>query len=309
MRWCCRTWNFAVILARCVNWPTAVSIMQQTLITESKNLMETFIKAQQCFKVLNYFKTNAKYNEILCTQIVILTLQMDLDFVKCLKLLSTLELLIAQNLCLFKIFSIAFITFLSIFVFGIFKIWTTLKTLGWAFSLCLNLTLFICRQYNILAYRWCCYLCHQMMMMMIMILTSVGVISGVTVTYGRCYANNGVLGRCWTSLPHYPVLFSRGHCRPRDLSFLLILRQSWIVVLIFLYWWNETDLRQSLFVLLFYVGNQRNFTLYLVLNLIDILPGFSFSPKILQNIEILTLELKLNRFICLYSMQSFLSAV
>ena len=86
--------------------------------------METFqlFKAQQCFKVLNYFKTNAKYNEILCTQIVILTLQMDLDFVKCLKLLSTLELLIAQNLCLFKIFSIAFITFLSIFVFGIFKI-------------------------------------------------------------------------------------------------------------------------------------------------------------------------------------------
>ena len=52
---------------RYVSLHTAVSIMQQTLITESKNLMETFIKVQQCFKVLNYFKTNAKYNEILYT--------------------------------------------------------------------------------------------------------------------------------------------------------------------------------------------------------------------------------------------------
>ena len=65
-----------------VSLPTAVSIMQQTLITESKNLIETFIKVQQCFKVLNYFKANAKNNETLIYKyMVVLWIQkMDLEF-------------------------------------------------------------------------------------------------------------------------------------------------------------------------------------------------------------------------------------
>ena len=65
-----------------VSLPTAVSIMQQTLITESINLIETFIKVQQCFKVLNYFKTNAKNNETLIYKyMVVLWIQkMDLEF-------------------------------------------------------------------------------------------------------------------------------------------------------------------------------------------------------------------------------------
>ena len=68
-------------VARYISLHTAVSIMQQTWLTESKNLMETFIKVQQCFKVLNYFKTNAKNNEIVYIYfIVLLILTRDLDF-------------------------------------------------------------------------------------------------------------------------------------------------------------------------------------------------------------------------------------
>ena len=63
-------------------------------------------------------------------------------------------------------------------------------------------------------------------MIMIMVLTSVGVISGVTVTPGPCYANNGVLGRCWTL--DYPVLFIRGQYRPRDVSWILILQYLFV---------------------------------------------------------------------------------
>ena len=62
--------------------------------------METFIKVQQCFKVLNYFKTNAKNNAILYNM-------MDLDlFGKCLKLclVSSTEFLIANSVLIRDLF-------------------------------------------------------------------------------------------------------------------------------------------------------------------------------------------------------------